>query len=224
MAGPGRAVRAFADPATRHWWRSRPGYMSPGSGSHRRSQPPPPASPRPAASRPGIAGEILVGAELGRIDEDRGGDMIGLRSRSGSAPCGRHAARPWSARERSCAALAQGDDVQPRAGRAHGLFARIQAPSVRPVTGRGSWRRAGNKFKGARGMAQAAFHHLRQRKGRHRQVDHRSPCRRGARLTGRTGRGARSRSAASARWPAISRTAPRRCAGGHRAAAARFRS
>ena len=64
--------------------------------------PPPRASRASASSLPRIAVEVLAGAELRRIDEDRRRDPVGppLALRR-PAPCARRGARPWSAPARA---------------------------------------------------------------------------------------------------------------------------
>ncbi len=131
------------------------------------------------------------------------------------APYGRRGARPSSARRRSCR--------RPRAApatAASSAFGSRMICTALWASDRG-WEaglvaaRATDRSSDARGAiaASAAFHHLRQREGRHRQVDHRGAQRRRA---GRAGRARSPRSIstpASARSAAISTTAPRRSGG-----------
>ena len=54
------------------------------------------ALPQVVLERPGIAIEIFVGAELGRVDEDRNDDEIGVvAALPDELRHGRRAGRPW---------------------------------------------------------------------------------------------------------------------------------
>ena len=76
MAGAGGAVQPLAHAARREIVVAKPaGYISATSGAHRMSQPASSSILRVARLAARIGGEILVRAELGGVDEDRGDDV-----------------------------------------------------------------------------------------------------------------------------------------------------